>query len=69
METHRSPRKKRGRRSAIEVANSQNILVLRKLVQEKVIPGERIAALIQEYLPVAQSKATESQGTESKDSE
>jgi hypothetical protein len=52
-------RKKRERRSALEVANSQNLLILRKLVQEQVIPGERVAQLIQEYLPVAQAKAAE----------
>ena len=50
---------KRHRRSAVQVANSQNILILRKLVQEGVIPGERVISLIQEYLPIAVAKAAE----------
>jgi hypothetical protein len=52
-------RKPRQKRTAVEVANSQNILILRKLVQEEVIPGERVSALIQEYLPVAQQRAAQ----------
>jgi hypothetical protein len=50
---------KKHRRSAIQVANSQNILILRKLVQEGVIPNEKMTALIQEYLPVAEQKAAQ----------
>jgi hypothetical protein len=56
MNTQSSPRKKRQRRSAVEVANAQNILILRKMVQEGLVPGERISQLIQEFLPLAQAK-------------
>lgn len=47
----RAPRK---RRSAAEVMNSQNVLIVRKMVQEGLIPGERIAALIREFDPTVQ---------------
>jgi hypothetical protein len=51
--------KKKHRRTAVEVANSQNFLTVRKMVQEGLIPGDRIAQLIQEFLPINQPKASQ----------
>ncbi len=50
----RAPRK---RRSAADVMNSQNVLIVRKMVQEGLIHGERIAALIREFDPTVQKAA------------
>jgi len=47
----------RHRRSAAEVMNSQNVLIVRKMVQEGLIPGERISQLIREFDPTAQKAA------------
>jgi hypothetical protein len=49
------------RRSSIEVANSQNVLVVRKLLQEvrdkksqePVIPAERVRQIMDEFLPLS----------------
>jgi len=43
----RAPRVKR---TAAQVANSQNNLILRKMVQEDAIPAQVVADLIQKYL-------------------
>jgi len=47
----------RHRRSVAEVINSQNVLIVRKMVQEGLIPGERISQLIREFDPTAQKAA------------
>jgi hypothetical protein len=52
-----STKAKKHRRSAVEVANSQNVLTLRKLLQEvrengtPVVPGNVVRELMNEYLP------------------
>jgi hypothetical protein len=54
-----TPKAPKRRRSAQEVANSQNVLVVRKLLQEvrdaatqtPVIPPELVRKLMDEYLP------------------
>lgn len=52
----KSKRKPRTRRTAAEVAASQNQLILRKLVQEGAIPEQRMIELIQQYLPSTVTK-------------
>jgi hypothetical protein len=54
-----NPKASKHRRSAQEVANSQNVLVVRKLLQEvrdeatqtPVIPAEVVRKLMDDYLP------------------
>ena len=54
-----TPKAAKHRRSAIEVANSQNVLVVRKLLQEvrdkdsqtPVIPADMVRKIMDEYLP------------------
>ena len=53
----KNSRKPRHRRTAADVMNSQNVLIVRKIVQEGLIPSERIAALIREFDPTVQKAA------------
>jgi len=54
MAKARAPRVKR---SAAQVANSQNNLVLRKMIQENAIPAQVVSELIQKYLPTSSVKS------------
>ena len=49
-------RVKRQRRSAAEVLNANNVLVIRKMVQEGLIPADRLTQLIREFDPTVQAQ-------------
>jgi hypothetical protein len=49
-------RAKRQKRSAAEVLNANNVLVIRKMVQEGLIPADRLTQLIREFDPTVQAQ-------------
>jgi hypothetical protein len=51
-----TPYKTKQKRTAAQVMATDNSLILRKMIQENIIPAQRISELVQEFMPLVLKK-------------